>query len=142
MQELDHTSATLAALDTSEGALKDAHTEYGGQRTRIHKSHKLLTRMHRASLLDRLTLYGGAALFAAVVLYIVTKRAAYFVPPGVLRAIPSFSSLVPGNASFVALPFGGVRNATSHGQPPIRRGSASGAGRAPKQAAPGRAGSR
>ena len=59
-QELEHTSATLAALDASEGTLKDAHGAYGGQRHKIRQSHALLSKMQRASLVDRLTLYGGA----------------------------------------------------------------------------------
>ena len=60
LQELEHTSATLAALDSLEGTLKDAHGAYGGQRHKIKQSHALLSKMQRASLVDRLTLYGGA----------------------------------------------------------------------------------
>ncbi|KAK9916485.1 hypothetical protein WJX75_003255 [Coccomyxa subellipsoidea] len=104
VEELDHTSATLAALEVSSTTLKGAADEYGQQRGRIKQSHKLLGTMRRASLWDRLTLWGGAALFAAVVAFIVYKRLAYFVPAAL---VPNFGALVPGMPAF------GLANLTS-----------------------------
>lgn len=101
MQELEHTSATLAALETSSATLKDAHDEYGGQRARIKQSHKLLTRVHRASILDRLAMWAGVTLFTLVALYIVLKRAAYFVPPALVPTLPAV-----GLPSLASLGFG------------------------------------
>jgi hypothetical protein len=70
--------------------------------------------MRHASLLDRLTLYGGAALFALVVLYILAKRSAYFVPAGLVPSLPAFapSSLLPANASLLPA-LGAAWNATA-----------------------------
>jgi hypothetical protein len=88
LQELEHTSATLAALETSSATLKDANDEYGSQRARIKQSHKLLTKMHRSSILDRVAMWAGIILFSLVVLYIVLKRAVYFVPPILVPTLP------------------------------------------------------
>ena len=88
----------------SSTTLKGAADEYGQQRGRIKQSHKLLGTMRRASLWDRLTLWGGAALFAAVVAFIVYKRLAYFVPAAL---VPNFGALVPGMPAF------GLANLTS-----------------------------
>ncbi len=88
----------------SSATLKGAAEEYGQQRGRIKQSHKLLGTMRRASLWDRLTLWGGAALFAAVVAFIVYKRLAYFVPAAL---VPNLGALVP------AMPAFGLANLTS-----------------------------
>ncbi|CAL8466813.1 g6349 [Coccomyxa elongata] len=103
-EELDHTSATLAALEVSSATLKGAADEYGQQHGRIKKSHKLLGTMRRASVWDSLTLWGGAAIFFAVVAFIVYKRLAFFVPAAL---VPNLGALMH------ALPAFGLANLTS-----------------------------
>ena len=66
LQELEHTSATLAAMGAGHATLAKTAGQYGTQRARVQKSHKLLGRMRRASLLDTAALWGGVAVFALV----------------------------------------------------------------------------
>ncbi len=81
----------------SSATLKGAADEYGQQRGRIKKSHKLLGTMRRASVWDRLTLWGGAAIFFAVVAFIVYKRLAFFVPAAL---VPNLGALMPTLPAF------------------------------------------
>eukprot|EP00884_Botryococcus_braunii_P022194 jgi/Botrbrau1/8659/Bobra.0087s0013.1 len=83
-EEFEHTNATLAAMGSSHETLRDVKGELTGQRARLKRSNQLLNKMKRHSWLDFFSLWGSVALFALVVLYIVTKRAAYFVPAGML----------------------------------------------------------
>ena len=93
MQELDHTSATLAAMDASHERLAKSKDEYEKQTPLLSKSRRLLSRMSWHSILDNLVLYGCLAIFFAVVAYIVYKRLIYFVPSFL---IPSFLGQSPG----------------------------------------------
>jgi len=61
--------------------------QYGTQRDRVRQSHRLLGALRRASTVDSLALWGGVALFATVVLYVVARRLAYFVPSGLLPSL-------------------------------------------------------
>ena len=74
-------------MDTTTATLRAARDEYGGQRTRIQRSHGLLRTMQRHSVLDRLYLWGGVAVFSLVVLYLLQKRLVYFVPRGLLPGL-------------------------------------------------------
>ena len=86
-QELDHTSATLAAMDASHERLAKSKDEYEKQTPLLTKSRRLLSKMSWHSILDNLVLYGCLTIFFAVVAYIVYKRLIYFVPSFL---IPSF----------------------------------------------------
>ena len=92
MQELDHTSATLAAMDASHERLAKSKDEYEKQTPLLSKSRRLLSRMSWHSILDNLVLYGCLTIFFAVVAYIVYKRLIYFVPSFL---IPSFLGQSP-----------------------------------------------
>ena len=67
VQELQHTSATLAAMETSETTLKAANTQYKDQRGTIKSSHQLLRTMRVNSLKDSLKLYAALAFFTLVI---------------------------------------------------------------------------
>lgn len=99
-QELDHTSATLAAMGAGHATLAKTAAQYGTQRERVRKSHRLLGTMRRASLLDSAALWGGVALFTLVVAYVVVRRAAYFVPAGLIPSLPNLATLT-GRGGFV-----------------------------------------
>ncbi|KAL6773922.1 SEC20 [Auxenochlorella protothecoides x Auxenochlorella symbiontica] len=86
-EELQHTSATLAALDSSHGQLRGARDEYVGQAPLLKRSRRLLRTINWQSNLDNILLWTGVIIFGAVALYIVQKRVSYFVP----------GSLKPGN---------------------------------------------
>ena len=87
VQELDHTSATLAAMDASHERLAKSKAEYEKQTPLLTRSRRLLSKMSWHSVLDAITLYGCLALFFIVVAYIIQKRLLYFVPSFL---IPSF----------------------------------------------------
>ena len=99
VQELDHTSAQLAAMDASHERLAKSKEEYEKQTPLLTKSRRLLSKMSWHSVLDSITLYGCLAIFFLVVAYILQKRLIYFVPsflipsfgksPGALRQSPA-----------------------------------------------------
>lgn len=92
MQELQHTSATLAAMETSETTLKAANTQYKDQRGTIKQSHQLLRTMRVNSLKDSLKLYAALAFFTFVMAYIGFRRMSYFVPPAIINSLPSLKT--------------------------------------------------
>lgn len=85
-QELEHTSATLAAMDASNERLAEGREELRGHRSLFSGSRRLLRALFRSSVLDSMSLYGGLALFFIVVAYILQKRTLYFAPVGKLMA--------------------------------------------------------
>ena len=102
-QELQHTSATLAAMETSDSTLRAANKEYGDQRGTIKQSHQLLRTMKVNSLKDSLKLYAALAFFTLVIGYVGLRRATYFVPPAVINSLPTLATFGigqhKGNAS-------------------------------------------
>ena len=92
VQELQHTSATLAAMETSETTLKAANTQYRDQRGTIKQSHTLLRTMRVNSLKDSLKLYAALAFFTLVMAYIGFRRMSYFVPPAIINSLPSLKT--------------------------------------------------
>ncbi len=70
-QELEHTGATLAAMDAANERLAAAAEELRGQRALFGASRRLLRALFRSSVLDTVSLYGGLAVFFLVVAYIL-----------------------------------------------------------------------
>lgn len=98
-QELEHTSATLAAMDTSNERLSQTRDELHTQRGLFRSSRKLLRALLTSVMLDNVSLYGGLALFFVVVAYILQKRTLYFAPlhrlaAPLLRSTPRFGSVL------------------------------------------------
>ena len=87
-------------MGAGHATLAKTAVQYGTQRERVHKSHRLLGTMRRASLLDSAALWGGVALFTLVVAYVVVRRAAYFVPAGLIPSLPNLATLT-GRGGFV-----------------------------------------
>ncbi|KAK9801911.1 hypothetical protein WJX73_002481 [Symbiochloris irregularis] len=79
-QEIEHTGTALEAMATSHTTLGATTTQYGTQADSLKSSHGLLSTMRWHAILDWLVLWGGIAFFSLVVLYILQKRALYFVP--------------------------------------------------------------
>ncbi len=50
MQELEHTTSTLAAMETSQTRLAKTNTEYGNQSGLLGMSKRLLGVLHRQSV--------------------------------------------------------------------------------------------
>ena len=98
VQELQHTSATLAAMETSETTLKAANKQYTDQRGTIKQSHGLLRTMRVNAFKDSLKLYAALAFFAAVMAYVGLRRMSYFVPPAVINSLPSLKTFGLGRA--------------------------------------------
>ena len=102
-QELQHTSATLAAMETSDSTLRAANKEYGNQRGTIKQSHQLLRTMKVNSFKDSLKLYAALAFFTLVIGYVGLRRATYFVPSAVINSLPTLATFGigqhKGNAS-------------------------------------------
>ena len=92
VQELQHTSATLAAMETSETTLKAANKQYKDQRGTIKQSHQLLRTMRVNSLKDSLKLYAALAFFTFVMAYIGFRRMSYFVPPAIINSLPTLKT--------------------------------------------------
>lgn len=80
LQELEHTSATLAAMDVSHERLQKTNKQYQSQNPLFAASRRLLSTMKRHELLDSLVLYLGLGFFLLVVFYILQKRSLYFMP--------------------------------------------------------------
>ncbi len=92
LQELQHTSATLAAMETSETTLKAANKQYKDQRGTIKQSQGLLRTMRVNSLKDSLKLYTALAFFTLVIAYIGYRRMSYFVPPAIINSLPTLKT--------------------------------------------------
>ncbi|KAK9864918.1 hypothetical protein WJX84_012275 [Apatococcus fuscideae] len=95
-QELDHTSATLAAMDASHERLAKSKEEYEKQTPLLTRSRRLLSKMSWHSLLESLILYGALAFFFLVVAFIIQKRLRYFVPSFLVPSFGKPHSKVPG----------------------------------------------
>ncbi len=98
LQELQHTSATLAAMETSDTTLKAANKQYKAQRGTIKQSHGLLRTMRVNSIKDNLKLYTALAFFTAVVAYVGLRRMSYFVPSALVPSMPSLAAFGIGSA--------------------------------------------
>ena len=98
LQELQHTSATLAAMETSGTTLKAANKQYKAQRGTIKQSHGLLRTMRVNSIKANLKLYTALAFFTAVVAYVGLRRMSYFVPPALVPSMPSLAAFGIGSA--------------------------------------------
>jgi hypothetical protein len=87
-EELEHTSATLAAMDASHARLGQTRDEYGGQHGLLKRSRGLLTVINWQQRSETILLWCGLILFACTAAYVAQKRALYFVPeamrPGAL----------------------------------------------------------
>ncbi len=70
-QELEHTSATLAAMDASNDRLAEGREELRSHRGLFSGSRRLLRALFTSSVLDTVSLYGGLAVFFLVVAYIL-----------------------------------------------------------------------
>ncbi|KAL4420075.1 hypothetical protein ABPG77_004340 [Micractinium sp. CCAP 211/92] len=79
-EELEHTSATLAAMEASHAALGRTRDEYHGQHRKLRKSKGLLRTLNWQNKSETYMLWMGLTLFLAVCAYIAQKRAAHFIP--------------------------------------------------------------
>ncbi|PRW56334.1 ATP-dependent zinc metalloprotease FTSH mitochondrial [Chlorella sorokiniana] len=79
-EELEHTSATLAAMEASHAQLGKTKDEYHGQHRHLRKSKGLLGTLDWQAKSETYMLWFGLTLFLAVCAYIFQKRAGHFVP--------------------------------------------------------------
>jgi len=79
-EELEHTSATLAAMDISHQQLGKTRKEYVGQHSLLRRSKGLLRTIDWQNRSETIMLWGGLILFVLVSLYVAQKRVVYFVP--------------------------------------------------------------
>ncbi len=95
LEQIDSTQTILASMDASHEQLQKVTTEYQGQSDVFGSSKRLLRTLKRHSTWDKLVLYGGAAMFLLVCLYVVQKRSRYFVPTfvktGLSKLVPTWS---------------------------------------------------
>ncbi|DBB06312.1 hypothetical protein WJX77_000762 [Trebouxia sp. C0004] len=95
LEQVDTTKTLLASMDASHAQLHKVTTEYQGQSDVFGSSKRLLRTLKRHSTWDKFVLYGGFAMLLLVCLYVVQKRARYFVPTfvktGVGKLVPSWS---------------------------------------------------
>ncbi|KAL0036174.1 hypothetical protein WJX79_006857 [Trebouxia sp. C0005] len=95
LEQVDTTQTLLASMDASHAQLQKVTTEYQGQSDVFGSSKRLLRTLKRHSTWDKLVLYGGFAMLLMVCLYVVQKRARYFVPTfvktGLGKLVPSWS---------------------------------------------------
>lgn len=80
-QELEQSGAQLAALGMSQETLAKSNTQYQGQHSKLKRAKGLLSTIDWQNKSERYLLWAGLSLFCAVALYIIQKRALYFVPP-------------------------------------------------------------
>lgn len=80
MQELQHTSATLAAMDVSHDQLSRTRDEYIGQHGILKRSKGLLRTITWQQKSETILLWFGLALFILTASYVAQKRVLYFVP--------------------------------------------------------------
>ena len=95
LEQIDNTQTILASMDASHEQLQNVTKEYQGQADVFGSSKRLLRTLKRHSTWDKLVLYGGAAMFVLVCLYVVQKRSLYFVPTfvktGLGKLVPTWS---------------------------------------------------
>lgn len=95
LEQIDNTQTLLASMDASHAQLQKVTTEYQGQSDVFGSSKRLLRTLKRHSTWDKFVLYGGFAMLLMVCLYVVQKRARYFVPTfvktGLGKLVPSWS---------------------------------------------------
>ena len=86
-EELSHTSATLAAMETSHAQLGKTREEYLTQHGHLRRSKGLLGTLSWQSRSETYMLWGGLTLFMVVVAFIAAKRIGYFVPQAIKPAV-------------------------------------------------------
>ena len=95
LEQINSTQTILASMDVDHEQLGKVATEYQGQSAVFGSSKRLLRTLKRHSTWDKLVLYGGAAMFLMVCLYVVQKRSLYFVPTfvktGLGKLVPTWS---------------------------------------------------
>lgn len=95
LEQIDNTQSILASMDASHEQLSKVTKEYQGQSDVFGTSKRLLRTLKRHSSWDKLVLYGGAAMFLLVCLYVIQKRSLYFVPTfvktGLGKLVPTWS---------------------------------------------------
>ncbi|KAL4457832.1 hypothetical protein ABPG75_012697 [Micractinium tetrahymenae] len=79
-EELEHTSATLAAMEASHTALGRTRDEYHGQHRKLRQSGGLLGTLNWQNKSETYMLWMGLTIFLAVCAYIFQKRAGHFIP--------------------------------------------------------------
>ncbi|KAI3436768.1 hypothetical protein D9Q98_006180 [Chlorella vulgaris] len=79
-EELEHTGATLAAMEASHSQLAKTGDEYRGQHGRLKRSKGLLRTLNWQAKSETYMLWFGLSLFVLVCAYIFQKRAGHFVP--------------------------------------------------------------
>ena len=116
VEQIDSTQTILASMDASHEQLQKVTTEYQGQSHVYASSKRLLRTLKRHSSWDKLVLYGGAAMFLLVCLYVVQKRSLYFVPTfvktGLGKLVPSWSASSGQQADQFIQPVTGTTAAT------------------------------
>lgn len=120
VEQIDSTQTILAAMDASHEQLHKVTTEYEGQSDVYGSSKRLLRILKRHSSWDKLVLYGGAAMFLLVCLYVVQKRSLYFVPTfvktGLGKLVPTWSRSSGQEADQLIRPTRGTTAAAANGQ--------------------------
>lgn len=112
VEQIDSTQTILASMDASHDQLQKVTTEYQGQADVYGSSKRLLRTLKRHSSWDKLVLYGGAAMFLLVCLYVVQKRSLYFVPTfvktGLGKLVPTWSRSSAQEADQLIRPIRGM----------------------------------
>lgn len=116
LEQVDSTQTLLASMDASHAQLQKVTTEYQGQSDVFGSSKRLLRTLKRHSTWDKFVLYGGFAMLLLVCLYVVQKRARYFVPTfvktGLGKLVPSWSRSSAQDLDDLTRPVKGVFQCT------------------------------
>ncbi len=116
LEQVDNTQTLLASMDASHAQLQKVTTEYQGQSDVFGSSKRLLRTLKRHSTWDKFVLYGGFAMLLMVCLYVVQKRARYFVPTfvktGLGKLVPSWSRSSAQDLDDLTRPVKGVFQCT------------------------------
>lgn len=79
-QEIEHTSTTLAAMETSHAQLAKTRNEYAGQHAILRRSRGLLRTLNWQNRSETMLLWLGLLLFILTSAYVGHKRLIFFVP--------------------------------------------------------------
>lgn len=108
VQEVERTANTLMTFDGSTSVLKNAETEFKGQKSLLSRTRNLLSTMRRQDVIDRVILVVGCLVFMSAVLYVSYKRSGLAklqrnlyatiksIPAGYNAVGAAFQRLAPG----------------------------------------------
>ena len=91
-QELEQGGATVEAMGLGNRMLRKTNEKYDAQSGMLGVGQRLLKALKDSDNRETLKLYAAFALFILVVLFVVGRRVAYFVPWSTVKAALGFGS--------------------------------------------------